>query len=189
MKEEEVRASLQSVEGRERLLEQILAHQDDLKEIYDGGFDPKALPALLGYAGTTLAKEPTMDTRRLEEMLEEARQVLEWKERYIEDIQSPEKKGLLRRAFDKVKSFAKKHPVVTALLIAAVAAGGVAAGFYLTGNWELLATSLGLDKMFGAADAAGELMPPVPSTPIPPGAGELAVPPPALPLPGAGGPI
>lgn len=83
----------------------------------------------------------------------------------------------------------KKHPALTILVLAALVAGGTAYGLYLTGNLEFVATKLGLGKMFGAVDAAGEMMPPVPPTPPVPGLGELGVPPPAAPIPGAGGPI
>ncbi|MDD5739926.1 MAG: hypothetical protein PHO20_04115, partial [Candidatus Peribacteraceae bacterium] len=148
------------------IYQKLMEHQQDLLKI-----DPLFNPALL------------------REQLELAGEVLHQKERYLQDVQSPEKKGLFKRAWEKMKSFGGRHPFVTAILILALIAGGAALTLYATGNLELVATRLGLGKMFGAADAAGEMMPPVPVTPLPPGAGELGIPPPANPIPGAGKPI
>ncbi|MDD4287342.1 MAG: hypothetical protein PHN33_03255 [Candidatus Peribacteraceae bacterium] len=163
---QEVASALQSVEGRQMIYQKLMEHQQDLLKI-----DPLFNPALL------------------REQLELAGEVLHQKERYLQDVQSPEKKGLFKRAWEKMKSFGGRHPFVTAILILALIAGGAALTLYATGNLELVATRLGLGKMFGAADAAGEMMPPVPVTPLPPGAGELGIPPPANPIPGAGKPI
>lgn len=163
---QEVASSLQSVAGRQMLYQKLMEHELDLLKI-----------------------DPSFNAAFLREQLELAGEVLHQKERYLQDIQSPEKKGMFRRAWEKMKGFAKRHPIVSVLLILALLAGGTALTLYATGNLELVATKLGLGKILGAADAAGEMMPPVPPTPIPPGAGELAVPPPANPIPGAGAPI
>lgn len=163
---QEVASSLQSVAGRQMLYQKLMEHERDLLKI-----------------------DPSFNAAFLREQLELAGEVLHQKERYLQDIQSPEKKGMFRRAWEKMKGFAKRHPIVSVLLILALLAGGTALTLYATGNLELVATKLGLGKILGAVDAAGEMMPPVPPTTIPPGAGELAVPPPANPIPGAGAPI
>jgi len=162
----EVASALQSVEGRQMIYQKLMEHQQALLSI-----DPSFNPDLL------------------REQLELAGEVLHQKERYLQDVQSPEKKGLLKKAWEKMKGFAGRHPFVTTILILALIAGGAALTLYATGNLELVAARLGLGKMFGAADAAGEMMPPAPVTPLPPGAGELGIPPPANPIPGAGKPI
>ncbi|MDD5041319.1 MAG: hypothetical protein PHX87_03545 [Candidatus Peribacteraceae bacterium] len=163
---QEVALSLQSVDGRRLLFNKLMEHEQDLRNI-DPAFNPDFL----------------------NEQLELAGEVLRQKDRFLKDVKSPEKKGLFARAWEKMKSFGKGHPFVSAILLLALIAGGTALALYATGNLELAATKLGLGKVFGAADAAGEMMPPVPGSPLPPGAGELAVPPPAQPIPGAGGPI
>jgi len=158
----EVDAALRSVEGRENLYNRIVEHEEALREIY-----------------------PNFNADGLREELELIGEVLRQKQEYMKEVASPEKKGLFRRAWDRVRGFTKRHPVVTTLLVVAGLAAAVAGGFYLTGNWELLMASTGLSKIFGSAKAAGELMTPTPPTPMVPGAGELTVPPPAAPIPGA----
>ena len=163
MDHEQVLAELKSVEGRQRLHKTLVDREEDLREIYPT-FDSQALESQLNLVGETLTE----------------------KERFLQDVESPEKKGMMRRAWDSVKNFAKKHPVVTTLLVASLAAAGVAGGFYLTGNWELLLNSIGLDKIFKGAEAAEELLPVTPSTPALPGGGIFEVPPPVSPVPGTG---
>ncbi|MDD5469606.1 MAG: hypothetical protein PHO92_02285 [Candidatus Peribacteraceae bacterium] len=162
----EVDTALRSVEGRETLYSRIVEHEEDLKQLY-----------------------PDFNPNGLREQLDLIGDVLRQKEAYMKDVSSPEKKGLFRRAWDRVKGFAKRHPIVTALLAIAGIAAAVAGGFYLTGNWELFLTSTGLSKVFGSVDAAGEMITPTPYTPMAPGAGELHVPAPADPIPGAEIPI
>lgn len=163
MNTDEVMALMTTVDGRQRLFDNLLEHEEDLRTL-DPTFHPEVLREQIDLAGETLQQ----------------------KERFLKDVQSPEKKGLFRRAWEGVKGFAKKHPIVTAVLATALAAGGVAAGFYFTGNWELLMTSVGLDKIFGAAETAGELAPVTPVTPPLPGGGVLDIPPP---MPSPGGPV
>ncbi|MDD5470109.1 MAG: hypothetical protein PHO92_04925 [Candidatus Peribacteraceae bacterium] len=165
LKIDEVLAQMQSVEGREELFAKLMEHEEHLRKIHD--FNPEELRRQLEVAG----------------------EVIDAKEKYMKDVQSPEKKTLFRRAWDKMRGFAGKHPVVTTLLVLALLAGGTSLALYASGNLELVATKLGLDKIFAGADAAGDLFPPVPSTPIPPGAGEVGIPPPINPLPGPQRPI
>jgi len=166
---EQIVAELQSVEGREEICKRLMEQRDTLVEI-DPSFDPELLEEQVHMVGTTLEQMKDFESRVVEEAEQE-----------------PEKKGLLRRALGAVGGFAKKHPIVTTLLTASLVAGGVAAGFYMTGNWELFMASTGLSKWFGAAEAAGELVPPTPSTPILPDGGLFEIPPPTSP-PGLGTP-
>lgn len=73
---------------------------------------------------------------------------------YKQDTQSPEKAGMFQRAFESVKGFAKRHPVVTTLLAAAAVVGSAAAGYYLAANIEAAAAQLGRGHLFGAEGAA-----------------------------------
>ncbi|MFA6038960.1 MAG: hypothetical protein WCV62_03480 [Candidatus Peribacteraceae bacterium] len=153
VKADEVEAMMKSVEGREKLVDMLGTHAEDLQEAH--GIDLKELREQIDLAGETL----------------------EQKERFLQDVQSPEKKGLFRRAWEKVKGFPRKHPVVTALLAVAAIAGATAAGFYLTGNWELLLSKIaGLGKALKAMGASGELIPPTPNTPPLPGGGVFEIP-------------
>jgi hypothetical protein len=108
--------------------------------------------------------------------------------------QLEKKEGFLKRmlklpgrALSSIGMFMKKHPVVSTLVILALAAGGVAAGFYLAGEWELLLSKVGLDKILGGAEAARELIPPIPATSPLPGGGMFEIPGGTPPVPGAGG--
>jgi len=108
--------------------------------------------------------------------LREKAEVLEHKtERLAEIEKDPEKKSLWKRALDKVKGFAKKHPILTAVGVLALAFAATGAGFWLAGEWELFATSTGLNKLFEYFAGVGELNPVTPYTPPTPGGGELDV--------------
>lgn len=93
------------------------------------------------------------------------------------------KKGFFRRMLSNIGSFVKKHPIMSTLIAAGIVAGGVAGGFYLTGNWELLMTAVGANKVAEVAEAVKELAPITPETPPLPQGGIYDVPPP-LPAPG-----
>lgn len=136
LKTDEVTAQMRSVEGRQELFNRLMEHEEDLRTDH-ADFHPDALRGQLDAAGETLLAH----------------------ERYLEDVQVPEKKTLLRRAWDTVKAFPKNHPVVTALLAASAVAGSIAAGFYFTGNWELLMATTGLNTIFESAEAATEFIP------------------------------
>lgn len=165
LKADEVTAQMKSVEGRQELFNRLMEHEEDLRTDHDD-FHPEALRSQLDTAGETLQAH----------------------ERYLESIQTPENKSILRRAWDSVKAFPKNHPVVTGLLAAAAVAGSIAAGFYFTGNWELLMATTGLGKIIGGAEAAGELIPPTAPTAPLPGGGLFEIPPPTSP-PDIGSPI
>lgn len=165
LKTEEVAAQMQSVEGRQKLFDELMKHQTDIEEDH-ADFHPEMLRTQLDAAGETIGAY----------------------DRYLKEVQSPEKKGIFSRAWEYVKGFPKKHPIVTALLAAAAVAGSIAAGFYFTGNWEMLMTSTGLGKIMSGAEAATELIPPTPALPALPGGGVFEIPPPISP-PDIGGPI
>lgn len=162
---EQVAAQMQSVEGRRQLFDDLMEHEEDIRETHSD-FHPELLREQLNDTGEALAA----------------------KSLYMEEVKSPENKGFFSRAWDSVKGFAKRHPVVTGLLATAVVAGSVAAGFYFTGNWELLMTSTGLNKVIGAADAAGKLAPATAPTGALPGGGLFEIPSPVSP-PDLGSPI
>jgi len=104
------------------------------------------------------------DLESLSEYLDMLSEMQRAHENFKQDIASPEKAGIFRRAFESVKSFAKRHPVVTALLVAATTAAAVAGGYYLAANIESAAGFIGLGHLFseeGASQAAeplGELI-------------------------------
>lgn len=163
LKTEEVTAQMKSVEGRQRLFDELMEHESDIRESHSE-FHPERLRGQLDAAGEALAAQ----------------------EVFLNEVQTPEKKGLFSRAWDSVKGFAKRHPVVTGLLATSVVAGGVAAGFYFAGNWELLMASTGLNKVMSAASAASSLSPLTAPTDILPGTGLFDIPSPTSP-PGLGG--
>ncbi len=153
LKTEEVRSQMESAEGRQTLLNQLLEHEEDLRKDH-ANFQPELL----------------------QQQLDDVAEALGAEGRYLQDIQSPEKKGMFRRAWETVKGFPRKHPVVTALLVAAALAGGVAGGLYLAGQWELLMTSVGLNKFLTAVEAGTEMAPVTPPTPPIPGGGPYSIP-------------
>lgn len=154
----EVATQMMSEKGRENLYKKLLEHEDDIRKLY-----------------------PDFNTSLLRTQLDEIGGTLAAKEAYMKEVQP--KKGLFRRALEGVGGFAKRHPIVTALLALAAVSGTIAAGFYFTGNWELLVTTLGLNKISGFARTVGEVTPVTPKTPPLPGGGVYEVPPP---LPGPG---
>jgi hypothetical protein len=155
LKTDAVMQQMQSVEGREALYQNLLEHADHIKTEIDPRFDPERLRPQLELAGETLSQ----------------------KERFLKATQAPEKKGIFRRSWERVKGFAKKHPIVTTLLVLALVAGGTAGAFYLTGNWELFLSSTGLKKILQGMKAGRELIPPTPQTPQLPDGGMFEIPP------------
>jgi hypothetical protein len=131
LKTDEVITQLKSVEGRKKLYAKLMEHEADLRKIHK--FDPKELEKQLETAGKTLLA----------------------KERYVKDVKSPEKKGLFRRVWESIKSFPRKHPIVTTILVLAAAAGGM----YLL--WRYLANVIPVpNPMDGASSVANEVAAP-----------------------------
>lgn len=77
----------------------------------------------------------------------------------------------------------KQRPVLTTIGVAALAAGGVAAGFYMAGEWELLMSQIPGAAWTTASSASGELTGAAPVTDALSGAGMEGITPPASPLP------
>ncbi|MDD4319767.1 MAG: hypothetical protein PHW10_05595 [Candidatus Peribacteraceae bacterium] len=129
MKPSEVEAQLKSNEGRQQLFKTLMQHEDHLRKIHN--FNPEDLRKQLDLVGETLQK----------------------KKAFMEDVKSPEKKGLFRRAWDKIKGFPRKHPVITAILVLAAIAGVGAGIAYYAGSLELLWHKAGekLSLLFGDA--------------------------------------
>lgn len=152
-KPDEIMAQMKSVDGRKQIFEKLMEHEKNLRKDHTD-FNPEDLRKQLDLAGDMLSA----------------------KERFTKDINSPEKKGMLRRAWEKVKSFPRKHPVITTLLVLALAAGAIAGGFYLAGSWEALMASTGLNKIFTGIKAGKELIPAIPGTPSLPGGGTFEIP-------------
>lgn len=166
IKEQEVQSQMDTLQGIKNLQEHLKGQESEIKEL-----------------------DPSFNSAELEEGLKLAIEVIEAKDVLAKDMKSPEKAGVMRRALDKLTSFPKKHPIVTTLLVAALAAGGMAGGLYLAGNWELFLTNVGLGKILGSAEGAGEMIPPTLYTPPHPGGGMLDMPPPSsspTPQPGLG---
>ena len=161
LKEKEVATQLKSVQGRQDIFDKLIKNEGAIRKNH-ADFKPEELRSQLDAAGEALVAH----------------------ERYLKDVSSPEKKGMFRRAWDAIKSFPRKHPVITALLVAALIAGGVAGGLYLAGYWETVVASVGLNKIMGMAKSIGELAPVTPETVPLPGGGMYDVPPP---MPGPGG--
>lgn len=164
LKPAEVLTQIRSERGRSQLFDDLMVHEQEFVQAH-----------------------PDFHPEKIRAQLDASAEALEAKDRFLKDVASPEKKGIFRRAWDSVKGFAKNHPVVTALLVASLATGGVAAGFYAAGQWELLMASVGLQKLFEASEAAAELAPMTPATPPLPGGGVFDIPtppsPPGLDLP------
>lgn len=119
---QEVASALKSVEGRQTIYQKLMEHEQDL-----------------------LVIDPTFNPDLLREQLDLAGEVLREKERFLQDVQSPEKKGIFKRAWEKMKGFAGRHPLVMTLLVLALSVGGVALVHQLLSSVELAQTGLNAD--------------------------------------------
>ncbi len=131
IKEEDVKTQMASVNGRESLLTELMKRQDEIP---------------LDHADVRTALKGQLDV---------AAEMLHAEQRYFADIQSPEKKGLLRRAWETIKGFPRNHPYVTALLAAFLLAAGAGYLGYLDFA-ALWARLRGLSLFGGAGGAATE---------------------------------
>lgn len=138
LKSEEVLSQMKSVEGRRMLFEQLMEKEADLKRDHKE-FNAESMRHQLDAAGEALIAN----------------------ERYVADIRSPEKKSVMRRVWETIKGFPRKHPVVT-LVLAAAAAGGIASylGYLPALNfeawWQKLKGLAGFGGGAGASGAASE---------------------------------
>jgi hypothetical protein len=115
LKVEEIDTQLRSVDGRRSIFEQLKENEHALKQDLNGSFRPELLEEQLHTVGETLAAN----------------------DRYLAEMHKPERQGLFRRAWETVKRFPRKHPVVTTIGLLALLAGGVAGGLYLSGYFQL----------------------------------------------------
>ncbi len=134
IKTDEVRTKMESVEGRKELFGQLMEHKEALAKMHPT-FNPDDLKRQLEVAGATLSA----------------------KDRFVKSQQSPEKKGMFRRAWDAIKSFPKKHPVVTAVLALAAVAGIGAAIAYYSGLIEIAFQKVGEGAAVGIGRAISHL--------------------------------
>lgn len=112
--EKEVLVQLESAQGRQDIVKELLDNADALRKMH-ADFRPELL----------------------QEQVDEVVELLGANERYLKDMQSPEKKSMFRRAWESVKGFPRKHPVVTALAALAILTGGIAGGLYLAGYFQM----------------------------------------------------
>lgn len=133
----EIRAQLTSVEGQEQLFAQLMQRQDDLRKAH-----------------------PDFQPELLRQQLAETGEALKANAQFVEKMKSPEQQGMLRRAWETVKKFPGRHPVITTLLLVALAAGGATYMGYLPAidfsAWWARLTSLLHVGGGGAASGAGE---------------------------------
>ena len=133
LKTDEVEAQMKTREGCNTLYYQLLVHEDVLRRDHKN-FNPESLRRQMDYS----------------------RQALESKGRYMQEIRSPEKRGIFGRAWETIKAFPRKHPYVTAALAATAVIGAIAAGIYFSGYWGTLMAASGLKKWAGnAAEKVG----------------------------------
>lgn len=125
---EEVMTELKSVEGRQRLFDQIMAKEALVRQVHPD-FDPEELRTQLDSAGEALAAQ----------------------EKYLEDMKSPEKKGLFSRAWETIKKYKKTAIIASIVALVLLVAGGMYMGWIPTSlGW------VGSGGWFGAGEAAAE---------------------------------
>ena len=133
-REDEIVVQLESVEGRKKIFDTLVEREADIKKL-DPSFDSADLKHQLDLVGDTLTQ----------------------KKKFMEDVKSPEKQGFLRRSFNRVKNFAKNHPVASLLLVLALAAAGIGGAAYLAGGIEALLAKVGISHLAAASSAAEPL--------------------------------
>ena len=174
MDAERISTLLKSVEGQEELADLLINKRDVLMEANpDIQVDPETIKSQIQLVGATLE-----DMQEYDNLIQQAENT---GAQEVAETAEQEKAGLFRRALGGVKKFAKKHPIITAVLVtgltAAAVAGGVATGFYLTGNWAALMTKVGLaaQNIGSGVGGAMEVMEPIVESL--PGAGAESIPP------------
>lgn len=132
LKAEEVSAQMKSVNGRQELFAKLMEHEADLRRDH-ADFNPESLRMQMDATGEALQAEST----------------------YLKDVKSPEKKGLFKRAWESIKGFPRKHPIVTTVLAAALVAGGL---YYA---WGYLGSIINIPNVAeGAGAVANEIIAP-----------------------------
>lgn len=97
---EELHGEFKSVEGRNRIFQQIMQNEEQLR-LVDPKFNPENLRMQLEAVGEALSAE----------------------ERFFQQQNVPEKKTLFKRAMETVTGFPRNHPVLTAVLLISILAG------------------------------------------------------------------
>ncbi len=135
---EQVLASLESAEGRKQLYESLMEHEQDLREI-----------------------DPSFNPERLRSDLDLIAETLKLNEHYLEELEKPENRGIVGKTWDRVKSFAKKHPVATALIVVALVAGTVGGVLYMSGALEATQAGVAVEAIKTFFDGTKILNPPM----------------------------
>lgn len=141
LKAEEIKAEMMSVEGRKMLLEQLVEKQADIQKDH-----------------------PDFHPDKVRDQLDMGAELLQAEGKFMENIQAPEKKSLMRRVWDAVTWLPRKHPLVTTLLAAAAIGAGASymgwiPGLDLAALWARLQSMVPWNWGSGAAgvgEAAGE---------------------------------
>lgn len=135
LKAEEIKAEMISIEGRKMLVDQLLEQQDAIKKDH-----------------------PDFQPEKVRDQLDMGAELLQAEDLYMKSIQAPEKKNLFRRVWDAITWLPRKHPIVTALLIAVALGAGASymgwiPGIDWGGMWSRLQNMMPWNWGKGAAEA------------------------------------
>ncbi len=131
METEKVSAELKSVEGRDRLFQALLEHEEYLRQL-DPSFNPEKLRTQLDLVGESLTQKKAFLDDVNGENVSSAKE-------------KKERKGFFGRMWERVKNFGRNHPVITTLLAIALVVGGIALVHKIASAIELAQTGLGAD--------------------------------------------
>jgi uncharacterized protein YhaN len=125
-----------------------LLHKDKRSEIFQSLMD-KREEIFPGVEAKQLKDDLDALDKHLNEYAHELEYLQRVHENYDKDRKSPEKAGMLRSALERVKEFAKDHPVVVTLLAAAAVAAGVGGALYLSGALQLSQAGVATEALGG----------------------------------------
>ena len=138
-------------EVAQAIIEKRVNYQESFPNIdWDNDVDGKLEEKLR----TLLLAQLEQEQMRLQD---DAKELIYKAERLEAIEKDPEKKGLFTRALDKIRNLGWKGKILVALVVVALAAGAIAGGFYLAGQWEGLMSYVGAAAEAGSADAAGAM--------------------------------
>lgn len=124
---DEIHGEFKSAEGRQRIFEQIMVNEEQIRAV-DPNFDPEKVRMQLDAVGEALTAE----------------------EKFFKQEKLPESKGMFARAWESITSFPRKHKVLTAIFLIAVLAGMAINLGWING----LGFGSGMGNWFGGAAAA-----------------------------------